>query len=1165
MISTAESVFNMPKPNNQQKCTGSSGQRAVAVVPPISQQSSNSIDQRSGILNADDGLPFKIQNTWSLTEDEYAAQQEMDIAVSVSLPHDMASDKVVHNVSTVSAPAMDIVSLPPTERTGSPFKKMAQTSDSVEPAISSTTGALDVNTSDPPDLEPQPITVTHQTEEMCGLHLNAYDSETSVEISGSGDKNGESEKNKFDLSSVPVVEWTTSKLNDLVSIIENKQKPLDLEIDIDKLIRVYGVCGYDNSDIFSSDDYISIMNDVSSVAAQDEHSVIFSQIKRKCLKKVKQNCQIIQHGDTFSDVVYKSSWLNLNEHLDDIDKEHGFPFHLRFKKRILEDYDSKELNESNCKPAEAPKEPEQMPVSPVLSQAGQQTSSDEGVRSSQDPLSSIKISVLTSEEARMFFNGEHTRDEKTEVLQSKLPELDSEEMESQMQVELPEQPFEEKENNQMKVYCCLARWISVITDHGKNIVCSCQSEVESDPEKGEASANPTDTEGTNYIDVVPFSSTVGGGCSMDVGNSFFVQKTGTADQQVKVKDMSDQCTGTENGSVVYQVQGTMHRTEEKNAEPPREQRPEMEQKNEDDLQTPPALPSGSTVVEVEIQGIYSNCKEVLKIASLMSKPLLSKGISKDECKNAPHANMDGNDHSYGAKGTGHVSLGYDEAEAKCLKFHQQGVKDLERQGFHKPLASNENHNHRDKNIRKRERKSKKCQWEIANPESKSSVCDYLPHSLKRRNKLEKPCHQVVCDIKATVEDYNDRTPLQEKREGHHRSESLKSESPELHEGKRLRNIQEGNGENGKMPRKENVFEVLPKLKEKACSVSLALYGSSPQKRNGTLRSHRELEGKPFKGRSCEERIPLPPTTISLMITPKKTDPFKNTLPGNGLAKQQVFASWKNSFVATKSSSRSKARGSTQKRIKGLGSCKYDGAAEIPGAPPTIQPNQPGPSAGQTSAHLFHRKVSPVKLRAVKKGKNKRSIPKSAVNEPFKPAAPKANKTTSAQTFYVERKPSDLTAGSLPLSKTMFLKKLKLKKKPQEMEPVHQWRQPSSVSSLPDAQTKSKCVNGNPALIPLQKEDNILEFKLLPESFSFKDGQDYKESGNPRQAKKTSSAKMSGKQSESLKKLTRKLQGSWSKSSEGKGISSEARSPSSTTRSGTTFQEYKKKYMAKDKK
>ncbi|KAJ8332115.1 hypothetical protein SKAU_G00429000 [Synaphobranchus kaupii] len=1194
-IPRAESVFNMPKPKNQQTCTGSSGQRAVAVVPPISQQSSNSADEGSNIINANDGLPFKIKNVWSLTEEEYVTQQKIDNAVSVSAPGDMGSDaNLKPNVLTTSVPAVCIDSSPPSEWTASPLEKIAQALDLVSPSISNTAvSEMDIQTSNPPDLQPKPIGVAHQTEEISGLTSNVNDSKTqpSLDVSESGDQNGESKKNTFDLSSVPAYEWTIAKLNKLVSGLEWKQQSHQVEMDIDKLLSIYGSCSYpDLSNVFDSDLYMSIMNEVSSVSTQDQHAVIFSQIRRQSLNEVADNCHIIKHDATYSGKVYKSSWLNLNEQLDDIDKEHGFPLHLRFRHK--EKVEGKELNESengnlteapieqetekrpmplvptevempassdgvshskdplssievnalaseelnkseNGNLAESPIEQEMGTVPPVLTQT-ELPASEEGVRDYKDPLSSIVISVLSGEDARRFFNEQLANE--TKDLQSDVPKPDSEESGSQMEAGLPKRTLKEKDEGQMEVYCCLARWLCVMTGYGNKSVCSCQREAESNQEKRKPTASSNDG------NVVPAASSLGGGPSRTVETAKLVHNIGTADLhgEKNVKSVSDKCTVTKHRSVGYPEQATLHRTKGRSVEPPSERKAETRMKAPSELsrvenqagpETPPASVScGSNVTEVEIQDVYSSYNEVLKIASAMSAPLWSRCSSKE----MPHANLDGNDTSCGSTGAGNVSLGCNEVVAKCGTFSQQ-VRSPDAEGLqgrvhvHKHHASNDEHNHKVENIPKEGSKRKKRQWEISNP---SSAGD-----LEKRNKKMKP--QAVPEMKTTVVEYKSKS-LQEKCKGDHLSESLRSKVPKGVKSDHPRDIPGNNRDKEKISRNGKVVRVLSKPQEKTSIVSLALYGSSPQKQNGTLRLHRRMNSKPTEVESSVGTIPPPPPkTVSFHFPSKKTNPFEHWPTVKSLAKQQVFARWKSSLVPAKD--QSKPRNYKQNARMGTKS---------PHVTSTAHPNRPKSPTGQTSAPLLSQPmVTPIKLKAVtaclkKTKENKRVTPKSTENEfCSKPADQMTSKNSSAKRNAIEER----------LSK---LKVMLVKRKPERVE--------RRRATVPDTRTRSKCELGDPALIPLQQED-MLQFKLLPESFSFKDGQDCKETVKPKEVKKTESAKIDGQQSESMKMMTWKLQGSWSKSSKGKDLTpTEASSPSATTQSGTAFQEYKRKYMAKGK-
>ncbi|KAJ8245611.1 hypothetical protein GJAV_G00272610 [Gymnothorax javanicus] len=153
---------------------------------------------------------------------------------------------------------------------------------------------------------------------------------------------------------------------------------------------------------------------------------------------------------------------------------------------------------------------------------------------------------------------------------------------------------------------------------------------------------------------------------------------------------------------------------------------------------------------------------------------------------------------------------------------------------------------------------------------------------------------------------------------------------------------------------------------------------------------------------------------------------------------------------------------------------------------------------------------------------------------------------------IEERQRSLTAG--PLVK---LNKLVLEKR-KRLQAAHR------PYTRHEAQIKSKYELGNPAVVPLQK-DGMLQFKLLPESFNFKDSRDDRESVKPKDLTKTKVA-VGGQREENLKTKTWKLEGSWSKSSKSRGLTRpEGKTPAGTAQSDTVFQEYKRKHMAKGKK
>ncbi|KAI1882057.1 hypothetical protein AGOR_G00246770 [Albula goreensis] len=1002
---------------------------------------------------------------------------------------------------------------------------------------------MEGQTLNPPGLESQCIIAARQIEGSSDLSSSSCNSETQPKVDSieSGIQEREFEKNALDLTNVPVSKWTMAQLNKLVTFFEFQQGTCEVEFDIDKVISTYGGCHYNASDVFSSDAYMSIIKDASSVSTLDKNSVICSQVLHKFRKEVAQNFRVIRDGEVcFSDFIFKSSWLNLNEQLDDIDKEQGFPFHLRFGKGILlEENEYKELKKTkSCKLPEASNEQEKnLPMPTILSEAEQPTLSEE-CASGDDPLSSIQITLLTHEEAKRYFSGEQSICETAEHLHSEVPEPNGEENENQIELGLPEQPLIEKEKSHMEVYCCLKRWMAVMTGCEKKCTCSCQSE--SAQERGQKSVNTADAEKANEEGVTAKSSF----------------------QETSDLNMSDKATETEHGSLAKcKVENEVHRRKCKNMRTPVAQNSEICVKGLSELSTtenkadivdaPTSVSSGSNVVGVEIQDICSSSGEVHKIACTVPKPLTSKCISKDESKNQQWANVDENSPSLGTTGTNNASLG-SVTLAKCGMFSQQEVKDTDRHFFQKYSASEKPSN------RKRKRKQR---VEIANSTSTSPIHDDLHHNQRKRRK-EKSCSVAVGKIKAALLDYDDRTCLQTKRKSNN-AESIKSKVPKLVEGEHPRNVHIDNGENGTMPREEKLFEVVP-THGKTNSVSLALYGSSPQRRHGTLRSSRPSDGKLCKSQVPVGRPSLPPATISLTIASEKTHSLEICSPVKSHAKQQVFAKWKSSFVSTKKCT-SKGKATKLKNATGARKCNGVGP-KMPCTPPATHPKQPERSTGQPNVRSSPRKVTPIRLRAVTKQQEKvngeKRMLETVENEPFAILDDQKNhKSTSALRPCVGGRPRDLTTRSLPLCDTKIMNKLKLGRV-RKGEPVRQRRHSLPVTSLSDAETKRKHEIGNPALTPVQGE-NILEFKLLPKSFSFEDVQGCTESVKQRQAKKTETDKVSSKQPESLKKTTWRLQGSFS-SSEGKGLR-EVRSPSASMQSGTIFQEFKKRYMEKARK
>ncbi|KAG7454391.1 hypothetical protein MATL_G00259220 [Megalops atlanticus] len=901
------------------------------------------------------------------------------------------------------------------------------------------------------------------------------------------------------------------------------------------------------------DQYRSIMCDVLSVCTQDAQSVVFSQIEPTCLQKV-ANCQIIKHDATFpNEVVYKSSWLNLNEQLDDIDKEHGFPLHLRFGRRVIEEESKgEEVNKCNSnKPGEAASESQKKKVDiamPPTQPQTEGTSTGVGMDTPSDPLSALQINVLPPEDAVRFFRGDVSGGEQTEDLQREGGEPDSEETGSQMEVELPAQHVQNK-TCQLEVYCCLSRWIDVVTGNKTGSGCSCSNRATSNLETAEGSAGSADTGGVKDINAVPEDGVIGGDGSALKSDTTLMQTVEVVTPGEEVKAVSDECKQIENGSVVCSVRDPVNGNEGKDAIFPLQRNAKegvkgsshcLGDESVSELAAPPPASArrASNVVEVEIEDVCSSYEEVLKMATVTPEPLWR--VSRRKRRGSSCSNKD-KSHGTGSK-IGEVPSVCDKAVPKSGTSSKRSeppnvTEDrvtMENTSLSPEtgcLSSEGKYNRREEDVKRGGQKLKKVRWEET-PESKSPIQDYSSQSLMGRKGNDKSLPEADREIKVATDDTdNSKMYLKEKRKAVLQPESPPSKHQKL--VKHSKKVQSNKGGNGQQTEGRSCG-ALPELVKENCHVSLALYGSSPQRRHGTLGSNRRFDRKPKKTDKRHrygDKALSPPATITFNVSYKTMD-ASETYHGNNTAKQQVFANWKSSLVSAKNCSARRSR--------------------LPKLP--ITEGQAKTFTGQETARSPQSKIMPVKLPTVTTCLNKNENQKSAVTK-----LPE-NKSVSTQTQQqamkntTGRSKNGKWHGTAALSSSLEEEGTSVKKdrKSHGAEPVR--RQSQRLSAVGETDSERK------------KETCVLDFKLLPESFNFKDDQDLQGPTKHRNPVKIEPVcpKVSDKQSGGLKKTTWGAQGSWSKHSDSKGqTSSKAMSPRETTPS--TFQEYKKKYMAQGKK
>ena len=134
----------------------------------------------------------------------------------------------------------------------------------------------------------------------------------------------------FDLSSIPATQWTTDKLINFTMDSEKAKSQDFRRLDgVEDMMRMFWTS--DNIDIFRNKIktgwYKTLMTDVKTFCWENvtNNTVILTEVKKKQFRKH----HYLKHNEIYSAPPYHSSWLNVNEQLDDIDKEFGFSQALR--------------------------------------------------------------------------------------------------------------------------------------------------------------------------------------------------------------------------------------------------------------------------------------------------------------------------------------------------------------------------------------------------------------------------------------------------------------------------------------------------------------------------------------------------------------------------------------------------------------------------------------------------------------------------------------------------------------------------------------------------------------------------------------------------------------------------------------------------------------------
>lgn len=254
-------------------------------------------------------------------------------------------------------------------------------------------------------------------------------------VSPNGDKNNSEvpmDTKGVELSSVPTTLWNYDALTKRIQDCEKAQ--VALKISMNTLHKLFIMFWNGNLIQFKSEIIMGTYTTIMANARQffrenvEMESVILSQVKSSFKTQLK-NYHVLKENEVYSELPYKSSWLNVNEQLDDIDKEFDFPPSLKDHLKGLKSDGQLDIdNETDDSiPAQTVKEvsnkmsPKELdPVDPseekqdsldATTSTPMASPSKTERADSSDPYS-FKIQVLPPEDAKVIF----------EQAQSNLPE-----------------------------------------------------------------------------------------------------------------------------------------------------------------------------------------------------------------------------------------------------------------------------------------------------------------------------------------------------------------------------------------------------------------------------------------------------------------------------------------------------------------------------------------------------------------------------------------------------------------------------------------------------------------------------------------------------------------------------------------------------------------------
>ncbi|XP_037110564.1 uncharacterized protein si:ch211-106e7.2 isoform X2 [Syngnathus acus] len=261
----------------------------------------------------------------------------------------------------------------------------------------------------------------------------------------------------IELSSLPTIKWTRKELVSISGGIEMVCAPKD-DLRKDLFIQFWGA----NINHFSCSVKAlpSLMQCVVPFCAKyvREDTVVVTQVAPSSVDQLK-NYHALEDGEVYTEQPYTSSWLNLNEQMDDIDKEFG-PNVYRYIRFNQPDPVKRAASISSQNVSNVPR-----------------PDSDIEDKECNDPLH-FEIQVLSPEKAKAIYEQGHVgMSQNTEIMSE--PELVAND------IAVVDGPLEDHVTSRSKIadplkhFCCVAKWKEIILGSKTplNDKCQCKEEL----------------------------------------------------------------------------------------------------------------------------------------------------------------------------------------------------------------------------------------------------------------------------------------------------------------------------------------------------------------------------------------------------------------------------------------------------------------------------------------------------------------------------------------------------------------------------------------------------------------------------------------------------------------------------------------------------------------